>query len=172
MKETFAIETTRENIKQTLDTVKLKAMDFEEAQEIIEKIDALSNTPGKRSKEIDILRGRLRNSSVTVETLPEFRILLELVFGVDSPDVQNALEHENAHANVVQQEGAIFTGYSLLVAKDGEEYNFLPGTDYETPKRWSVKKREDVYERILNAPNKYGNELSESDRIRLSKLEE
>lgn len=172
MKESFTIETIKESVSKRLDAVKAKAITFDEARETIEQIDALSNTPGKRSKQIDALRETLRNSSVTVETLPEFRALLELVFGVDSPDVQETLAHENAHANVVQQENAIFTGYSLLVAKDGEEYNFLPGTDYETPKGWSVKKRTEVYGKILNAPDEYGNELSETDKLRLSKLEE
>lgn len=62
---------------------------------------------------------------VRVGTLPEFRILLEEIYNnqkipylKDKQEINDLLEHENAHGNVADIEGVANAGYSFTFLKD------------------------------------------------------
>lgn len=125
-------------------------------------------------KEYYDIEDQLEQTRIKVQTLPEFRFLLEN-FGFQAPDLQNALAHENAHVNVAEQFNATFEGYMLNVTKRitiGQlVYVLQPEVDVDIPDDWPDEVGDNVARAIILAPVKYGSQLSEGDQKLLARLE-
>ncbi len=167
------------NIDQKLDEVKLRALQMNVVKGILNEIELiLKRQEAKESNQNDTdylqdLRKALDESSIIVQSLPEFRMLISKTIGkIDANNIEHVVAHENAHANIVQSEGAHFLGYRLLVVKDDASDSFLyrPGVIYDIPKDWDVERRQKAYINILSAPKDYGDRLSRSDQERLDRL--
>lgn len=166
-------ELIENEIEEKLKAVKETALDFETAQHILEKIESYNdNLSEELVSVLQPLKDELLKSSVVVQTLPEFRVLLQKEFGDDIENINDIIAHENAHANSLEKAGAIFNGYSLLIAKKGDIYMRKAGANYSYPNDWTEEKKTDVYKQMLTAPEEYGNTLSTSDKERLEKLKD
>lgn len=166
-------EQVEQEIEKKLAAVKETALDFETAQQILEEIESYNdNLSEELAPILKPLKDELLKSSVVVQTLPEFRVLLEKGFGDDIETINDIIAHENAHANALEKAGAIFTVYSLLIAKKGDVYMRKAGANYSYPSDWTEEKKTDVYKQMLSAPEEYGNILSSSDKERLEKLKD
>lgn len=149
------------------------AMDLEAQQEEAYKKATMPEASESDIAELEAIRSKLLDSSIMVHSLADLRTLLNIALNEDQNLVQDAMEHENAHANVVEREGAIFNGYCLRIMKMQQEgsYGYRPSVDFDTPLSWPAEKRIEVYKRILEAPEEYGNAMSKSDKQRLSEVE-
>lgn len=173
MEKPISIEDIEQEISEKLNRVRETALDFQEAKKILEDIEILKSTRQDTvSSVIQNLRQKLKASSVIVQTVGEFRILLRKVVGDDEESIDRTIAHENAHAHVAQSIGAYFKGYSLLIAKNGDQFMHLPGADYSYPVEWSEEKRMEADKQILRAPDEYGGELSSHDIQQLERLEQ
>jgi hypothetical protein len=106
-----------------------------------------------------------------VETLPEFNYILSLL-KKPGIDVSTIAAHENAHANVADVEGAEHGGYNVVFLKDldGDPvYIFQARVGYPLELLMS-ENLDEVRKKIIQAPEKYGETLSESDKEDLERI--
>ncbi len=162
------------DIDQKLETAKQNALPKEEALKMMNKISELSKVPNTTDpeveKEITRLEEMIDKSSVIVDTISEFKILIEKTLS-NTERVYQLLNHENAHANMTEIVGAVHKGYGLHVykEKDGRIF-FLPYTHMEYPAGWNEKEINQARIEIYSAPEKYGDKLSQSDSERIEEL--
>jgi len=103
----------------------------------------------------------IKSHTILVNTLPEYKILLDLTAYPET--VSYLLAHENSHMNVAQQLAVPIDGYALVVSKDEQGFHYLPFVAYEVPHHWDRKKQIKAIMQIANAPDEYGNSLSPGD---------
>ena len=118
---------------------------------------------------LNLLKRKVTGSTITVKTLPEYRRAMELL-GYNHDDLIDTLAHENAHANTAERLGARHDGYNLLLKKAEAGIHILPQAFIYIPDEWDTKKQIEVHEKIVRAPEEYGNTLSPGDIKDLSKL--
>src|SRR5258708_37438895 len=87
------------------------------------------------TKQEDLIRAEIINSSAIAHDLAEFKaILKELVSygpGLHVDLIYDWLSHENAHANVAQATGHNFIGYGILFLKEGNRIGVQPFCLYD-----------------------------------------
>lgn len=166
-------------IDQKLNEVKSRALSMDVAKGVLREIELIlkkQEAQGSDQHKADYLKDlgkALDESSVIVQSLQEFRILISKTIGkLDAGNIDRIVAHENAHANVVQSEGAHFSGYRLLVVKDSTNgsFSYRPGVKYDPPEDWDAERRQKAQINILSAPEDYGDRLSGSDKERLDRL--
>ena len=115
-------------------------------------------------------RERMNDATIRVSTLPEARRTMEIL-GFDADNLVDTLSHENAHANKAEQLGANHTGYNFIITetKDGR-YEVGPQAVTSTPDDWLAEHKRHVEAQILQAPDEYGNKMSDSDKQKLKEI--
>lgn len=165
MEKFTSFEQRKIELNQMIEEVRQHAISFDRAKEVLALIQA-----SESQEEIQALNNELTQSSVTVKTLPEFKILLQNA-ELDEEEVLYALEHENAHANVVEIVVATNIGYSLLICKNGENFMYKAWAEFSHPTEW-FKTNKEAIKRIYSAPEEYGDVLSNDDKENLRQLED
>lgn len=163
-------EEVSKNVQEKIDAAKQNALTVHEAQtpRSLEKAYAAKlNTPlnAQQAAMLQSLRNRQKQASVIVDTLPEAREVLELLGFVSKEQMEDTLDHENAHVLRAFELGAGFNGYNFILMTDGAgNFGVTPMSDIEIPADWSPERRLDTFRKINNAPEYYGNSLSEDDK--------
>ncbi len=98
------------------------ALPYEIAKDLIDTIEQLTNESGD-PRRIAELKRTLDDSTITVQTLSEFKALLEKT-GHNSLLLQEVLEKGERHGTMAEQVGAHHEGYTLLVMKDGDDFRY------------------------------------------------
>ena len=167
------IESVHQGIAHRFDVAKEHALQYEEAIRIMDERDELQSIGGSdSSKKITELDEKLQASIVTVNTLGDFRTLLEKT-DLSAEDVLHTLAHENAHANVAESLGADEIEYSIMICKGKDNFKYNAWASFRNPSDWSKDPQKiPNLIRIFNAPAEYGDSLSEDDRKTIEKLRE
>lgn len=162
MEKPTSQEALKIEIEKIVEEVKARAMSLKDAKKATKTFDKWYYSDNRsHDEELEAIQDAIMNSSITVQTLAEYRMVLENM--TNPAEAEEILAHENAHANIAQSLGADFIGYSLLICKDGDEFVFRGGAPYRLPKEWSAEKKKAAHIRIYNAPEEYGEELSPTD---------
>lgn len=109
----------------------------------------------------------LDNAAVKVATLNEFRWALEMLSNYEGLDYLNKekidkiIAHENAHSNKSEMLGANHDYYSIPIFKDNNIY-ILRHLSTVISNLNDKNYKEDLI-KILEAPDEYGEKMSESD---------
>lgn len=150
-----------ENLKRTVE---------EKVKNAIENSFDLSENEKKYyegSVSMDELLVMLDNAAVKVTTLNEFRWALEMLSNykgldyLDKERIDRIIAHENAHSNKAEMLGADHNCYSIPILKDNNVYilrhlsTVISNIDDKNYKEDLIK--------ILEAPDEYGEKMSESD---------
>lgn len=125
----------------------------------------------ERSEAIQRYSEMKKRNVLFVETLPEFRYVLTLL-KKDGVPVNSVVAHENAHGNVTDIVGNTHTGYSIEFIKnlDGDiDYSF---ESHQTSNAATTEEALDREEKIMRAPEDYGDKMSESDKTNLARIQE
>lgn len=127
---------------------------------------------GKRNLEDnaqdDEVESELMKSCAVVETLPEFREMLNQLsvrFGNQYDWINSYLAHENAHANVAESTGHDLVGYATVFIKNdqGDLINIQPLYFTKANLNWGPEEMLRKSIEVTNAPEVYGDTLSEGD---------
>lgn len=127
---------------------------------------------GKRNPEDnaqdDEIESELMKSSAVVETLPEFKEMLNQLsvkFGNKYNWIDNYLAHENSHANMAESTGHDLIGYAIVFIKDdqGNLSNIQPVHFNKPDLNWSPEEMLRKSIEVTNAPKEYEDKLSEGD---------
>lgn len=116
----------------------------------------------------DAIEVELLNSSAVVETLPEFQEMLHQLsvkFGERHNWTANYLAHENSHANVAELTGHNLVGYATVFIKDAEgNLSGIQPLHFNKPDlRWAPEEMLMKSIEVTNAPETYGDTISEGD---------
>ncbi|MEI6490499.1 MAG: hypothetical protein WCO16_01910 [bacterium] len=163
MEKPVSLEALEAEIRKKVEEVKARAISLKDARKTIKAIDKLLYAEdGDHDEELLALHDILMDSTVTVQTLIEFKMVMQNM--TDDPEqVEEMIAHENSHANVAESLGAKFIGYALLICKDKDDFVFRGVAPYELPPEWAARKRKAAHLKIIGAPEKYGEELSDTD---------
>jgi hypothetical protein len=132
----------------------------------------IENTRELTDEEVEYFhsfREKINEATIEVQTLPEAKRAMEML-GFDYEAVADTLSHENAHGNKAEQLGAKHLGYRFLLIRMPEGLVVQPQANLYIPDEWDEKTQNDVLTQITNAPEEYGNELSEGDLRDLNHL--
>lgn len=121
-----------------------------------------------RKKEIE---EELRKSTLFCKNLVEFRLALESL-NISEKDIQDLLQHENAHGNKASELGANHESYNLtfLIDQEGRE-SFRPQVGIFIPDEWDKDRQKDVMKKIILAPEGQDNPLSAGDKRQLEQYD-
>ena len=189
--EQFSLEKIKEDIVRKIEAAIENPISEVRLGEIEEKIKSITeffiengfNNNEQKATE-KALEEEILKSSTTVDNIAEFEIMLEILsdkFGSQHGWVENYLAHENAHGNVAEATGHDWVGYSTVFIKDNnneltgiQPLNFTKSKPEWGPKEMLTKKIQ-----VTEAPEKYGDKLSDGDkseldweRQKLEKIEE
>lgn len=161
-----------DDIERSFKQAQENAINISELNKLIKERISLQNTIQtveikKRLSEID---GIVEKHSIKVDTISEFKILLEKKGGLDYSTI-GIIEHENAHSNKAGALGVVEDGYMIVVAKDGDSFvykNMAVIGDF--PEGWSREDQINANIKIANAPKEYGNINSSSDERQIEDL--
>lgn len=155
-------ETLERETGEKVEEVKQRAMTLDEAKTMTDFFDKwYYSNDRSHDAELEVIQDAVMNSSVTVQTLVEYRMVLEKALGQDK--AEKILAHENAHANVALSLGAEFMGYTLLICKDKDDFAIRGGASYRLPIEWTDEEKKAAHIRIYAAPEEYGEKLSHTD---------
>lgn len=123
--------------------------------------------------EINKIDEEVKKHKISVETLPEFQFLMKNL-GKNYYRVTSTITHENAHGNKADAIGAKHEGYSLLVSKSkkGEGFSYQPMVHTTVPRIWDKEKQIKANIKIAQAPDEYGDHISDGDEEQIKKLRE
>ncbi len=119
----------------------------------------------KEFKEYKRLLGQVSKSRVQVETIIEFKLLLETIrdniseIGMDGEwdKVTEILAHENAHANVGEKHSIQNKGYAVIFYEfDNKKIGFHAAAISRDLLKNPTLKDLDIMEEIMKAPETYG----------------
>ncbi len=118
----------------------------------------------------DQIKNEILASGAIVQTIPEYKELLEQIakkYNLTKEWVIDLLAHENAHANVSEQNGYDQVGYGTFFLADekGNLESIQPAHVHEDPKSWSPIEVIENGIKTLEAPQEYNNQMSEGDHI-------
>ena len=163
-------------LQQKISFAKEHALTHEAEQEISEKkfeMEAISSQRELTDEEVELFysfREKMNDATTRVETLPEARRVME-VLGFNEADLIDTLAHENAHGNKAEQLGANHHGYSFTLSETADgKFAVQPQAITSIPDEWSTKKANEVDAQILQAPDEYGNKMSDSDKKKLEEI--
>lgn len=179
---TNAIEKTKLNSKELIEKDKeieklLKEAQFNalsvlETRALFKKKQELSVEPQTQDikKRIEEVETKLKQSTVIVETLLEFKMLMEKM-GKNYYIIRSVIEHENAHSNKASSLEAIHGGYSVIVSKNERGgFSYQPTALTGTKEEWSDRKKIETNIKIASAPEEYGDRMSDSDYEQVAKM--
>lgn len=168
-------ERLRFSIKEKIDTAKANAI----LESRLEQLESDMYKYGSRQddeayKQEDLIEQEILKSSAVANDLTEFREVLRQKreeYGQTNEWAENMLAHENAHANVAEQTGHPWVGYTTLFIKD--ENNRIVGIQpaYFTKSNRSWSKVETLIKRmaVTDGPRIYDSAPSEYDDADLVK---
>ncbi|MBP6908569.1 MAG: hypothetical protein KBB75_01980 [Candidatus Pacebacteria bacterium] len=163
-----------EEIEELLKVAQSFALSGQEKRALFnKKIDLFQQprTP-EIQKELDEITEKLKKCTVVVQTLLEYKILMEKT-GKNYYIVRGVVEHENAHANKASSLDAIHGGYSLIVSKNEKGgFSYQPTALTGSPDSWDEKRKIETNIKIGSAPKEYGDRLSPSDEKQIAILQE
>ena len=133
------------DLEATLADIKEHALPFEEVKAVEEKIVALQSTKGDYAHDIAELQAILDKSTITVKTLTDFKALMEKV-AINEEHLSHIVGMGAEHAAQAQKAGIHSEGYSLLVAKEGEDFRY---------KAWEVFSQQTLEPQIKALPGAY-----------------
>jgi hypothetical protein len=121
----------------------------------------------KDLKEFKRLQEQINKSSVHVETIAEFKLLLDVLrdrlpdIGLQNWDkVIETVAHENAHMNVAQQHSLESRGYEVVFYElDNKEIAIVTGAVIPDILKDASLEDLNIMEKILKAPETYGQSL-------------
>ncbi len=172
---------TKEQIEEQLDAKVNKAFDaaifqteYDEKRNEFKLLEIQKGLHGTLSDEkedrFETLYEELNDGCVTVDTLYEYRKILER--GYPPEKVDSILAYENARANVAgQTQTQKFAGYKVLFTKD-EDGNLIVKPFVEIVTDFSHPVETVFKEKILvgEAPRVHGEELSDIDALQIESL--
>ncbi|MEO5646416.1 MAG: hypothetical protein ABIO57_01430 [Candidatus Paceibacterota bacterium] len=149
------------DIESVLTDIKEHALPFEEVRGIEEKIATLQTTEGDYGHDIAELQAVLDKSTITVKTLTAFKALMEKV-ALNEEHLKNIIGMGTEHALQAQRSGIHSEGYSLLVAKEGEDFRY---------KAWEVFSQQTVESEIKALPGTYQPSQEDIEKIEVLRRE-
>jgi hypothetical protein len=158
-----------------IDFAKENALSEEEYEEVSEKEFEMQSIQNKREltdEEVEYyfdFRERMNKATIEVKTLIEAKRIMELL-NFKQETLIDTLAHENAHGNVAEQHGAQHIGYKFVVIEGKGGYIIQPQANIYLPDEWDKNKQNFVLARITQAPEEYGNSISEGDKRDLKEL--
>lgn len=159
------LEETKEQILQKFHFAESHPMKLEEFEDFYYDKRSFSEDEIKKIFE------NFNNATVGVETLVEYRFLLEQV-GAKNGWVEETLAHENAHANRGAFLGAIHEGYTItFVEKSDGKIQQIPAAIIDIPKTLSEADQKHIFIEVAQAPENYGGDnsyLSDGDIHRVN----
>jgi hypothetical protein len=175
-KEHLALE-----VKQKIDNAKANAI-LESRLDVLEKemVDYAASPGDESYKKEDQIEQEILASSAVAKDITEFREVLRQIqeeLGYTNDWTENLLAHENAHANVAQQTGHPWVGYTTLFIKDESNriVSIQPAFFTKSDRNWGEVETLVKNMMVTDAPSVYGNSPSEFDveslRINTEKLE-
>lgn len=189
--EQFSLERVREEIIKRVETAIGNPISDERLGEIereLSKFNSVFIEKGFRDEEQNKAEKQLEEeilrSSALAENLFEFETMLNYLserFGTQHGWIDNYLAHENAHANVAEATGHESLGYATVFIKDnsGELVSIQPVHITKPQPEWGPKEVFSKNIEVLEAPEKYGDKLSDGDKAdivlskqRLKEIEE
>lgn len=189
--EQFSLEKVKEEIIKKIETAIGNPISDERLEEIereLARFNSIFIEKGFRDEEQDKAEKQLEEeilkSSALAENIVEFEIMLNYLserFGTQHDWIDNYLAHENAHANVAEATGHESLGYATVFIKDnsGELVSIQPVHITKPQPEWGPKEVFSKNIEVLEAPEKYGDKLSDGDRAdielsrqKLRKIEE
>jgi hypothetical protein len=180
-------EKIKVDIAKKLETAERNPLDVNRYQELEKQIADQKDKffkEGIRSPEDleldDKIKQEILSHGAIVKTVPEYGEMLDQVasqYSLGKEWRDDLLAHENAHANVSQQLGYDEIGYGLFFISEEEEnsdprniapkkknlISIQPAHIHEDPAHWPPIEVIENGIRTLEAPEKYGNEMSEAD---------
>jgi len=161
----------KEALVEKLEFARRNSLPYAEIVKIIDRETELSylNTE-EASVERKMLGEKLKNATVTVYTLPEFKLLLEQT-DINPKRALDALAHENAHANAAESLGATDISYNLVVGRGEDRWMYDVYVSFTDPAAGSEAEEIRNRIKILSAPEEYDGSPSGDDieRVRLLK---
>ncbi len=116
----------------------------------------------------EAIKQEIIGSAAVVDTIPEYTEMLTQIsrkYGLSEEWARDLLAHENAHANVSEQLGYDQIGYGtfFLSNDEGVLESIQPAHIHEEPNAWKAFEVIENGIKTLEAPQEYGNEMSEAD---------
>ena len=115
-------------------------------------------------------------ATVQVETLAEYRILLEALHKDDKKWVIETLAHENAHANKGTELKALHQGYTItFIRGENGHIQSQPAAIIDIPETFDIETKKHIFVEIVKAPDTYegsNNYLSDGDEYKLQNINE
>ena len=184
-------ENTFEQIKleitKKVEAAKNNPLDINRYQELEKQIvdlkDKFFKSGSKSQEDLEIdekIKQEILSHGAIVQTLPEYGEMLNQVasqYNLGKEWRDDLLAHENAHANVSQELGYDQIGYGLFFISEDEEnldprniapkkknlISIQPAHIHEDPTHWPPIEVIENGIKTLEAPETYGNEMSEAD---------
>lgn len=129
-----------------------------------------TRTPEDIAKDEEIKR-RVLGSSAVVSTIPEYEEMLRQIakkHEISNREawVRDTLAHENAHANTAQSLEYEMDGYAGIFIGDEQKkvVGFQPLHIHTSPNEWKPVELLTKEITVLEAPDKYENQMSDSDK--------
>lgn len=169
-----SIEKNRiKEIEKKLQYAKDHAFFIDDFKKLEEEIKDLSY-----EKQKEIYFEKIKDSIAEFKTLTDFKIAGELLGwnnkqmkGYDSY-LHYIIDHENAHLNVAEQQGAIVHGYNIIMVKDESGIiSTHPAVRYDIPEHLTDDEKYRIEILSVIAPKTYGNFLSSGDREKIKFLD-
>jgi hypothetical protein len=162
-------------IKEKIDTAKANAILESRLEEIEKKMYEYSLRQDEEAhRQEDLIEQEILSSSAVANDLTEFREVLGQIkqeYEQTNEWAENMLVHENAHANVAEQTGHPWVGYTTLFIKDSNNriVGIQPAFFTKSDRKWG--KVETLMKRmaVTDAPRVYDNSPSEQDDLDLKK---
>lgn len=160
-------------IEQKLQYAKDHAFFIDDFKKLGEEIKDL---PYEKQKEI--YYEKIKDSIAEFKTITDFRIAGEIL-GWDKKLMKGynnylhyIIDHENAHLNVAEKEGAIVYGYNIIMVKDNKGViSIHPAVRYDVPENLSDDEKYRIEMLSVIAPETYGNFLSHGDKDKIKFLD-
>ncbi|MDO8482593.1 MAG: hypothetical protein Q7S86_02120 [bacterium] len=179
----FSLEKIRKEIFQRIDVARNNPIARTRLVEIEKQLGRFIDTFLKNGQRDDAqiiseneIDREILQSCAVADNIVEFKEMLrqlaeryESAIGKNNEEAikwaEDMLAHENAHANVAQATGHEWVGYAALFIKDedGNLSSFQP-LHFTKPKlEWGPRELITKSIEVIEAPEKYGNKLSEGD---------
>ncbi len=163
-----------EKIKKQLQYALDNAISAQDLDDLIKRIRGLSPN---ESKKMLLDSQQLKDATAEFKTIVDFKEAGHLLeWDKKKMDGFNSyldyiVEHENAHLNVAEQEGAIVHGYNIIMIREEDgRIDRQPAARYDVPEELSDDEKYRIEMLSVIAPKTYGNFLSPGDEAKIRRL--